>query len=122
MIVYCLNGVYVCDWHLGVGHLTVEHLTVRCLVCTNSGVGDQCKVCQYVSVSYVVGFTRSCPTWYICIVFYADDCEMFHCEVSHTMVSIPITYTYPIETVNYNSVLCIRKLLFYKFTKQEYDP
>ena len=50
----------------------MERLTVQCLVCTNCGVGDQCKVCQYVSVSYVVGFTSPCPIWYMYIVFYMD--------------------------------------------------
>ena len=60
----------------------MEHLTVRCLVCTNCGVGDQCKVCQYVSVSYVVGFTCSCPTWYMCVVFYTDEPHSGNSSVS----------------------------------------
>ena len=60
----------------------MERLTVRCLVCTNCGMGDQCKVCQYVSVSYVVDFTCPCPTWYMCIVFYTDEPHSGNSSVS----------------------------------------
>ena len=50
--------------------------------CTNCGVGDQCIVCQYVSVSYVVGFTSLCPIWYMCIVFYTDEPHSGNSSVS----------------------------------------
>jgi len=31
-------------------------------------------VVSYLSVYYVVSFTRPSSTWYMCVVFYTDDC------------------------------------------------
>ena len=65
------------------GHLTVERLTVRRLTCRKCGVGDQCWVCQYLSVYYVVSITLPCSTWYMGVVFNTDDCGVLFsvCEV-----------------------------------------